>query len=57
MTDRKKQPEPATPEPEIQEGGTRGKVRDDELKRIVRQHPKRDEPKVDSVEDLELPPP
>jgi hypothetical protein len=57
MVDEKKSPEPATPEPGIQEGRNRGKVRDDKLKRVIKQHPKRDEPRVDSVEDMDLPPP
>ncbi len=57
MIDRKKPPEPATPPPEIHEGHNRGKARDDKLKRIIKRHPKRDEPRVDSVEDTDLPPP
>jgi hypothetical protein len=56
MIQEKKLPRPETPEPEIQEGHTRGKARDDKLKRIIKQHPKRDEPRVDSVEDADLPP-
>lgn len=57
MIQEKKPPQPKTPEPEIQEGHTRGKARDDKLKRIIKQHPQRDEPRVDSVEDTDLPPP
>lgn len=56
MIQEKKPPQPETPEQEIQAGQTRGKARDDKLKRIIRQHPKRDEPRVDSVEDKDLPP-
>jgi len=62
MVQRKRTPEPKTPEsntpePEIQEGHTRGKARDDALKRVIKRHPQRDEPRVDSVEDMDLPPP
>jgi len=57
MIQEKKNPERETPEPEIQEGRSRGKARDDKLKRIIKRHPKRDEPRVDSVEDSDLPPP
>jgi len=61
MTEVKKTPEPKAPgpkapEPEIQEGHNRGKSRDDRLKRAIKQHPKRDEPRVDSVEETDLPP-
>lgn len=56
MVQQKRTPERKSPEPEIQEGHTRGKARDDKLKRIVKRHPKRDEPRVDSVDDLDLPP-
>ena len=56
MIQEKKPPQPEkTPEPEIQEGHTRGKARDDKLKRIIRQHPQRDEPRAESVESDELP--
>lgn len=56
MTQERKIPAGETPEPEIQEGGSRGKARDDKLKRAIKRHPKRDEPRVDSVEDIDLPP-
>ena len=56
MIQETKTPKSETPEPEIQEGRSRGKARDDKLKRIVKRHPKRDEPRVESVDDLELPP-
>jgi len=56
MVQQKKAPERESPEPEIQEGHTSSKARDDKLKRIVKRHLKRDEPRVNSVEDLDLPP-
>jgi hypothetical protein len=49
-------PEPAV-EPEVQQGNGRSRAKDDELKRIIKQHPQRDEPRVDSVEKNETPPP
>jgi hypothetical protein len=52
-------PEPrkdAPPEPGVQQGGARSRTDDDRLKRIVKQHPQRDEPKVDSVEPGDTPP-
>lgn len=57
MIEEKKTPESEAPQPEIQDGHNRGKARDDELKRIIKRHPKRGEPRVDSVNDMELPPP
>jgi hypothetical protein len=56
MMQEKKTPKRETPEPEIQEGQSRGKVRDDKLKRIIKRHPQRDEPRVESVDDFDLPP-
>ena len=50
-------PAPESARPAIQEGRERGKSQDDRLKRIVRQHPLRDEPRADSVEPDEIPPP
>ena len=44
-------------EAEIQQGGSRGIATDEVLKRVIRQHPQRDEPKVDSVEPGDTPPP
>jgi hypothetical protein len=41
--------------PEIQQGDGRSIATDERLKRVIKQHPQRDEPKVDSVEPLELP--
>jgi hypothetical protein len=43
-------------EAEVQQGESRSKVKDDKVKRIVKQHPQRDEPRVDSVEERDLPP-
>jgi len=53
--------EPQSPEQypashEVQQGRDRGIARDERLKRAIRQHPQRDEPKVDSVEPGEGPP-
>ena len=42
-------------EPEIQLGHGRSKGADERLKRVLKQHPQRDEPKVDSVEQDEVP--
>jgi hypothetical protein len=57
MNAQKKTPEEKAPEPEIQQGNGRSKARDDALKRTIRQHPQRDEPRVDSVEEEQPPPP
>jgi hypothetical protein len=56
MIEPKRTPKPEIPQPEIQEGHSRGKARDDKLKRIVKRHPKRDEPRVEGVEEMDLPP-
>ena len=49
-------PEPAPHE--VQEGsGGLSKSRDDRVKRLIKQHPQRDEPKADSVERDDMPPP
>jgi hypothetical protein len=57
MEPERKSPEPAPPpEPEIQQGDGRSRAKDDEVKRLLRQHPLRDEPRVDSVEPHETPP-
>lgn len=49
---------PAAPglEPEIQLGHGRSKLKDERLKRALKQHPQRDEPRLDSVEPDETPP-
>jgi hypothetical protein len=46
---------PAPPPHEVQEGAGRSKSRDERLKRAIRQHPQRDEPRAESVEPDELP--
>ena len=46
---------PADAPPEVQQGTSRGPGKDERLKRAVRQHPQRDEPRVDSVELHETP--
>ncbi len=46
------QPQPAH---EMQAGHGRSKSRDDRLKRVLKHHPQRDEPRVDSVEPEEVP--
>ena len=56
MIQEKKTAESEIPQPEIQEGRSRGKARDDKLKRIIKRHPKRDEPRVDDVDDTDVPP-
>lgn len=47
---------PVLPPHEVQGDHGRSKARDERMKQIVKQHPQRDEPRVDSVEDDELPP-
>jgi len=44
------------PQPDLQQGGGRSNVTDERLKRVIKQHPQRDEPKVDSVEPGATPP-
>jgi hypothetical protein len=55
MSPDQKRPEPPPTEPEIQEGRGRSRTKDDQLKRIIKQHPQRDQPRVDSVEKNETP--
>jgi hypothetical protein len=45
---------PAPPPHEVQEAAGRSKSRDERVKRTIRQHPQRDEPRADSVERDEL---
>lgn len=40
---------------EVQHGNGRSIAKDEQLKRVLKQHPQRDEPKVDSVEPDETP--
>jgi hypothetical protein len=42
---------------EVQAGQGHRKSRDERMKRLVQQHPLRDEPRIDSVEPDEIPPP
>lgn len=44
------------PEPELQQGVGQSPAKDDALKRALKQHPHRDEPRIDSIEPDELPP-
>ncbi len=48
---------PEAPLPDLQVGVGRSQSRDERVKRLVKQHPKRDEPKAESVESDELPSP
>jgi hypothetical protein len=51
------QPEPKrTPESGGQEGRPRSIARDEAMKRIIKQHPQRDIPRVESIEPAETPP-
>lgn len=58
---RRRQPAPES-EPEMDEelgmqhGGAHGPAEDDALKRIVRQHPRRDIPRMESIEPEDAPP-
>jgi hypothetical protein len=58
MSPERKPPAPLPqPQPEIQEGRGRSRAKDDQIKRVIKQHPLRDEPRVDSVEENETPHP
>jgi len=48
-------PKAAVRQPEVQEGDGRSAARDERTKRLLKQHPKRDEPLIDSVEPDEIP--
>jgi hypothetical protein len=52
---KKRGQEPAVPD--IQQGERRSIAQDERLKRSIKRHPQREEPKVDSVEPEEIPPP
>jgi hypothetical protein len=54
MRKRRRHVPPVLPndEPDVQGGQTRSIARQEELKRIVRQHPERDEPKVDAIDEI-----
>jgi hypothetical protein len=47
---------PAPPAHAVQEGAGLSKSRDERIKRAIKRHSQRDEPKADSVEPDELPP-
>ena len=47
---------PVPPPHDVQGDHARSKSLDERMKRIIKQHPQRDEPRVDSVEGDELPP-
>ena len=53
---RPKKPEVLPIDPDVQQGNSRSIVKDEQLKRAIKQHPLRDEPKVDSVEPDYIPP-
>lgn len=48
-------PEPAATKSELQQSGTRGPREDDALKRMIRQHPRRDISRIDGIEPDEAP--
>jgi YHS domain-containing protein len=47
---------PQPPPHEVQEGQGQSKSRDERMKRLIKQHPQRDEPRADSVERDDVPP-
>lgn len=57
MNQKDKRRKKETTEPEIQQGHGRSIAEDEQLKRLIKRHPQRDEPKVDSVEPNETPKP
>lgn len=57
MNSPKIRPRKQQPATEVQQGNGRSKAKDDALKRVIRQHPQRDEPRVDSVEEEQSPSP
>lgn len=46
----------ALPEFEVQQSGVRGPGKDEELKRIIKQHPQKGIPQVEGIEPREAPP-
>jgi len=56
MSAKRKHPARKPAEPEVQAGHGKSKRKDERLKRVVKQHPQRDEQLVDSVEKYDLPP-
>jgi hypothetical protein len=57
MNSPRTRPEEQAPEPDVQQGNGRSRAKDDALKRVIKQHPQRDEPRVDSVEEEQPPSP
>ena len=51
MAKRRMKPAVVT-EPEVQGSQIRSIARQEKLKRIVKQHPKRDEPRVDAIDEI-----
>ena len=51
-----KRPAPPTAPPEVQQSARRSIAQDERVKRALKQHPQREEPKVDSVELGDTPP-
>jgi hypothetical protein len=52
-----KQPEPAeSPDIEVQQSNERSPVKQEQLKRMIKQHPQREIPLVESIEPAEAPP-
>ncbi|GAB4480465.1 MAG: hypothetical protein OHK0044_28430 [Burkholderiaceae bacterium] len=54
-TPRPKKREVLPVDPAVQQGSDRSIVRDEQLKRAIKQHPQRDEPRVDGVEPDDVP--
>jgi hypothetical protein len=53
---RRQPPEPdTTPEFELQQSGTVGFAEDEALKRAIKQHPRRDIPRIESIEPEDAP--
>jgi hypothetical protein len=50
------EPTPEAPEAEVQQSNVRSPAKHDRLSRIIKQHPRRDIPLVESVEPAEAPP-
>jgi hypothetical protein len=52
-----KQPEPAeSPDIEVQQSNVRSPAKQEQLKRLIKQHPQREIPLVESIEPAEAPP-
>jgi hypothetical protein len=55
MNSPKTPPKESVPESGVQHGNGRSKAKDDALKRVIKQHPQRDKPRVENIEE-EAPP-